>query len=243
MSILFAFLFYLATAILLIGLALRTHKYINTPAPLKIPTTPAPTTKSGVAFRMLKELTIFESLFKSNKWIWLFGWLFHMGMLLVLLRHLRYFTEPVWWWVQMIQPFGKYASFMMLAGLAGLLVRRIVVDRVRYISAPSDYLMLLLIIAIGATGALMTFVTNADIVTLKDYLLGLMVFDIRTMPTDPILVVHLFLVIVLMAIFPISKLLHAPGIFFSPTRNQVDNPRERRHVAAWAIKLESPESK
>ena len=132
---------------------------------------------------------------------------------------------------------------MMLAGLGGLLLRRIVVDRVRYISAPSDYLMLLLIIAIGATGALMTFVTNADIVTLKDYLLGLMVFDIRTMPTDPILVVHLSLVILLMAIFPISKLLHAPGIFFSPTRNQVDNPRERRHVAAWAIKLESPESK
>ena len=243
MSVLFAILFYLATAILVFGLAARTHKYLNTPAPLKIPTTPAPTTRSGVAFRMLKELTIFESLFKSNKWIWLFGWLFHMGMLLVLLRHLRYFTEPVWWWVELIQPFGKYASLMMLAGLGGLLLRRIVVDRVRYISAPSDYLMLLLIIAIGATGALMTFVTNADIVTLKDYLLGLMVFDIRTMPTDPILVVHLSLVILLMAIFPISKLLHAPGIFFSPTRNQVDNPRERRHVAAWAIKLESSESK
>lgn len=243
MSVLFAILFYLATAILVLGLAARTRKYLNTPAPLKIPTTPAPTTRSGVAFRMLKELTIFESLFKSNKWIWLFGWLFHMGMLLVLLRHLRYFTEPVWWWVELIQPFGKYASFMMLAGLGGLLLRRIVVDRVRYISAPSDYLMLLLIIAIGATGALMTFVTNADIVTLKDYLLGLMVFDIRTMPTDPILVVHLSLVILLMAIFPISKLLHAPGIFFSPTRNQVDNPRERRHVAAWAIKLESSESK
>jgi len=241
MSLTFAILFYLATAILVFGLAFRIRKYIITPAPLKIPTTPAPTTRGGVAFRMVKELTIFESLFKSNKWIWLFGWLFHMGMLLVFLRHLRYFTDPVWWWVQLIQPFGKYASILMLVGLAGLLARRIVVDRVRYISAPSDYLMLLLIIGIGATGVLMTFVTNADIITLKDYLLGLMVFDIRTLPTDPILLVHLFMVIVLMAIFPISKLLHAPGVFFSPTRNQVDNPRERRHVAAWAIKLESSE--
>jgi nitrate reductase gamma subunit len=241
MSLTFAILFYLATAILVFGLAFRVRKYIKTPAPLKIPTTPAPTTRGGVAFRMVKELTIFESLFKSNKWIWLFGWLFHMGMLLVLLRHLRYFTDPVWWWVQLIQPFGKYASILMLVGLAGLLLRRVVVDRVRYISAPSDYLMLLLIIGIGATGALMTFVTNADIITLKDYLLGLMVFDVRTLPMDPILLVHLFLVILLMAIFPISKLLHAPGIFFSPTRNQVDNPRERRHVANWAIKLESSE--
>ena len=239
MSILFAILFYAATAILVAGLAYRIRKYIKTPAPLKIPTTPAPITKSGVVFRMVKEITIFESLFKSNKWIWLFGWLFHFGLFLVLLRHLRYFTDPVWWWVAMLQPFGKYAAFAMLIGLAGLLLRRIVVDRVRYISAPSDYLMLLLIIGIGATGALMTFVTHTDIVTLKTYLLGLMVFDIRTMPTDAILVIHLSLVILLMAIFPISKLLHAPGVFFSPTRNQVDNPREQRHVAPWAIKLES----
>lgn len=239
MSILFAILFYAATAILILGTAYRIRKYIKSPAPLKIPTTPAPTSRSGVAFRMIKEVTIFESLFKSNKWIWLFGWMFHFGLLLVLLRHLRYFTDPVWWWVELIQPFGKYASFLMLLGLAGLLLRRIVVDRVRYISAPSDYLMLLLIIGIGVTGALMTFVTHTDIVTLKSYLMGLMVFDIRTMPTDIVLVVHLLLVIALMAIFPISKLLHAPGVFFSPTRNQVDNPREQRHVAPWAIKLES----
>ena len=238
MSILFAVLFYFATVVLVLGVASRVRRYAKTPAPLKIPTTPAPTTSGSVAFRMIKEVTIFESLFKSNKWIWLFGWLFHMGMLLVLLRHLRYFTDPVWSWVVFIQPFGKYASLAMLLGLAGLLVRRIVVDRVRYISAPSDFLMLGLLLVIGGTGAMMSFVTSADIISLKSYLLGLMVFDIRYLPNDPILLVHLASVVILMIIFPISKLLHAPGIFFSPTRNQVDNPRERRHVAAWAIKLE-----
>jgi nitrate reductase gamma subunit len=238
MSILFAVLFYFATAVLVIGVGSRIRKYAKTPSPLKIPTTPAPTTRRGVVFRMIKEITIFESLFKSNKWIWLFGWLFHMGMLLVLLRHLRYFTDPVWSWVVFVQPFGKYASIAMLLGLIGLLVRRIVVDRVRYISAPSDFLMLILLLVIGGTGAMMSFVTSADIISLKYYLLGLMVFDIRYLPNDPILLVHLASVAILMIIFPISKLLHAPGIFFSPTRNQVDNPRERRHVAAWAIKLE-----
>ena len=45
----------------------------------------------------------------------------------------------------------------------------------------------------------------------------------------------MLLVIALMLVFPISKLLHAPGIFFSPTRNMVDNPRETRHVTAWAV--------
>ena len=247
LTITFAILFYLATAILIVGIAFKVWLYAKIPAPLKIPTTPAPTTRSGVAFRMLKELTIFESLFKSNKWTWLFGWLFHFGLLLVLLRHLRYFTDPVWGWVTYLQPFGKYAAFMMLVGLAGLWGRRLLVDRVRYISSPSDHLMLLLLIAIGATGALMTFVDHIDIVTLKSFLLGLMTFSwattgLSSLPNDFILIMHLSLVILLMIIFPFSKLLHAPGVFFSPTRNQIDNPRERRHVADWATKLESKAS-
>ncbi len=249
LTVTFAILFYIATAILVIFVARKIWIYKKTPAPLKIPTTPAPTTRTGVAFRMVKELTIFESLFKSNKWTWLFGWLFHFGLLLVLLRHLRYFTDPVWGWVAFIQPFGKYASFMMIIGLAGLWARRIFVDRVRYISAPSDHLMLLLLIAIGVTGVLMTFVTHTDIVALKSFLIGLMTFawasnaGLTPMPNDYVLIIHLALVIMLMIIFPFSKLLHAPGVFFSPTRNQVDNPREQRHIAEWATKLETNKAK
>ena len=239
LTIVFAALFYVATSVLLAFTAYKIWGYAKTPAPLKIPTTPAPTTRLGVVFRMVKELTVFESLFKSSKWTWLFGWMFHFGLLLVLLRHLRYFTDPVWAWVVFLQPFGKYAAFMMLAGLAGLWARRILVDRVRYISAPSDHLMLLLLIAIGVTGALMTFVDHTDIVSLKAFILGLMVFNWSPMPNDLVLIVHLSLVILLMIIFPFSKLLHAPGVFFSPTRNQVDNPREKRHVADWANRLES----
>ncbi len=231
-------LYYSAALVLGLGLALRIRRYATTPAPLKIPTTPAPTTRSGVALRMLRELTLFESLFKSNKWTWLFGWLFHFGLLLVLLRHLRYFIEPVWAWVAFLQPFGKYAAIPMVIGLAGLALRRIVVDRVRYISALSDHLMLALLIAIGLTGIAMSYSVGTDVVAVKAFFLGLMWFDWQPLPMDPLLHSHLILVALLMLIFPFSKLLHAPGVFFSPTRNQADNPRERRHVAAWAMKLE-----
>lgn len=239
LTIVYALLLYAATVVLVAGTAFKVWDYARTPAPLKIPTTPAPVTRGGVVFRMFRELTLFESLFKSNKWIWLFGWLFHFGLLLVLLRHLRYFTEPVWFWVGWIQPLGKYASIMMIAGLAGLWLRRLVVDRVRYISSPSDHLMLLLLVAIGVSGMLMTFNFKVDIVALKAFFLGLMYFDWHPLPGDVLLIVHLTLVAVLMIIFPFSKLLHAPGVFFSPTRNQVDTPRERRHLAAWALKLET----
>lgn len=234
----FAGTFYLATLLLVVGLVYKIFDYSRTPAPLKIPTTPAPTTQKGVVYRMAKEVVLFESLFKSNKWIWVFGWLFHFGMLLVLIRHLRYFINPIPEWLLFIQPFGKYASIMMVIGLLGLLARRFVVDRVRYISTPSDYLMLVLLIGIGVTGMLTTFVVHTDIVALKQFFMGLMVFDIQPVPQDPIILAHLAMVALLMVIFPISKLLHAPGLFFSPTRNQADNPREHRHVAAWAARMD-----
>ena len=235
----YTILFYAATVILLVGVARKIYIYASIPAPLKIPTTPAPTTTSGVAFRMLREVILFESLFKSSKWTWLFGWTFHMAMWAVLIRHLRYFIAPEIDILTLIQPVGMYAGFGMVIGLLGLFGRRIFVDRVRYISAPSDYLMLLLIIGIGATGLLMTFVEHTDIISLKAFTLGLVYFDIQPMPEDPVLMVHLASVALLMIVFPISKLLHAPGVFFSPSRNQVDNPREQRHLSPWAAKLEA----
>ena len=99
--------------------------------------------------------------------------------------------------------------------------------------------MLALLIAIGLTGLGMKFVAHTDIIAVKQFMLGLMVFDLQPLPADPVLLVHLTLVALLMTIFPISKLLHAPGIFFSPTRNQTDDPRDRRHISQWAAKLES----
>ena len=239
LTVLYACIFYAATAMLVGGLVVKINRYARTPAPLKIPTTPAPTTTGGVVFRMAREVALFESLFKSNKWIWLFGWLFHVSLLLVVVRHLRYFIDPVWFWVGWAQPFGKYAGFAMVAGLGGLWARRFLVDRVRYISTPSDHLMLILLIGIGLTGLGMSFVAHTDIVAVKDFFLGLMVFDLRPLPADPVLLVHLSLVALLMVIFPISKLLHAPGIFFSPTRNQTDDSRERRHIAPWATKFDA----
>ena len=237
LSTLYAVLFYVATIVLIVGTGMKVAKYARTPAPLKIPVSPAPRTKKGVWFRMFKEVAFFQSLFKSNKWIWIFAVLFHAGMLLVLLRHFRYFTQPVWGWVELIQPIGIYASFAMLIGLAGLLIRRIVVPRIRYISDPSDYLMLILFLGITITGMGMKFVMPVDILAVKQFFLGLMRFQINELPANPAILIHLGLVGFLMIIFPISKLMHAPGVFFAPSRTQVDNAREFRHLSAWANQL------
>ena len=239
LTALYALVFYLAVAVLVLGLAVKIRQYWMTPVPFKIPTTPAPVTRWGVVLRMAREVLLFESLFKANKWTWVFAALFHAGLALVLLAHFRYFIEPVWTWVVLIQDIGIYAGFALVAGLGGLWARRILVDRIRYISGASDHLMLALIVGIGLSGLAMRYGIRTDIIAVKAFFLGLMRFDIQPLPSDPLLLLHLGLVAALMIVFPFSKLLHVPGVFFSPARNQVDDARERRHIAPWAKALDA----
>jgi nitrate reductase gamma subunit len=230
----YAVVFYAVTVLFGGGLLLRIYQYLSTPVPLKIPVTPAPLTKAGAAFRVLREVALFESLFKSNKWIWLFGIAFHGALVLVLIRHVRYFTYYVPLPVELAQPFGIYAGFAMVGALLALWFRRVWIARVRYISDAFDHLILLLLILIGGSGLAMKFVMRTDIIAVKAFFLGLMSYDIQPLPDDPVLLVHLALVALLMAVFPFSKMLHAPGVFFSPSRNQADNPREVRYAPTRA---------
>lgn len=248
MSTLIAALLVLATLFMLGGIVRKIRQYSKTPAPLKIPVTPAPKSTGGVVIRMAKEVILFASLFRASKWTWIFGWLFHVSLALAFIRHLRYIIDPegpfgfmmpvIGLWI--VQLAGQYAAFGMLIGLGGLLARRFLVQRVRYISAPSDYLMLVLIMAIAFSGFLMSFVAgfSVDIVAVKVFMLGILSFNLQTLPEGTALVVHLLLVAALGFVLPISKLLHIPGVFFAPTRNQIDNPREKRHIVEWAKSLE-----
>jgi nitrate reductase gamma subunit len=67
---------------------------------------------------------------------------------------------------------------------------------------------------------------------------GLITLNWSELPSEGIFLAHIFMVFVLIAIFPISKMLHAPGVFFSPTLNQVDDARKKRHISSWAIEKE-----
>ena len=89
----------------------------------------------------------------------------------------------------------------------------------------------------------MKFVMRTDVAQVKAFMLGILTFSPAEMPTDPAFIVHLLLVIGLMIYFPFSKLVHMGGIFFSPTRYQVDNPREQRHVNPWESRNVSAEQR
>jgi nitrate reductase gamma subunit len=218
-----------------------------------------PVSTAGVVGRMILEVLFFRSLFrntrlefgsggdikyKSAKWLWLGAIVFHYTFLVVLLRHLRFFTEPMPFFVPMIEKVDGFfqiyvptlyqSGFLLGAALTFLLLRRLIDPKVRYISLPADYFPLFLILAIAKTGILMRYVLKADVVSIKELTMGLVSFH----PTIPegisvVFFIHLFLVSVLFAYFPFSKLTHMAGVFLSPTRNLANNSRIVRHINPW----------
>ena len=221
-----------AAAAAVAGLAWRKLVWLRAPAPLPMPLPPAPATWSGVALRMLREGILFETLFRANRWTWLFGWLFHAALLLVLVRHAWLFVDPAPAWTGPLLAAGGGLSAVLAASLLGLLARRLFVARVRYVSVPSDYLMLLLILAVAGSGAWLGHVDPRSLGPAREFALGLVRLESQPLPLDPVLWLHLGGAGLLVALLPFSKLLHAPGVFLSPTRRRPDRVRERRAAAA-----------
>jgi nitrate reductase gamma subunit len=230
------FIAYAVGIVFALGFSFKIIKWLSSPNPLNIPTQPAPVDKGGTVFRILGEVLFFTSLFKADKPLWFGGYIFHVSFLIIVLRHLRYFVYPVPSWIVALEPVGIFAGFTLVLSLGYLIIRRVTNDRVLYISSFMDYAVLFLILLIGITGLTMQFVHRPDLVAVKAYLLGLISFRPTESPDSVMFLIHFGLFLLLLLYFPFSKLMHAPGVFISPTRSLADNPREKRHVNPWAEK-------
>jgi nitrate reductase gamma subunit len=235
-SIFFIAFAYAAIAVFIVGFLTRIWKYASTPSPLKIALTPAPITTLGVSYRMFQEVGLFRSLFYSNKIIWLAGYVMHLALTLTLVKHIRFFFDGVPAVITYITTYELYIGFILLVSLLFLFILRIIVDRTFYISIMTDYMILVLLISIAITGIIIKYYARTNIIAVKSFIMGLVNFRPEAMPGDTIFIIHFTLVMLLLVYFPFSKLIHAGGIFFSPTRNQTDNPREVRHETAWTAK-------
>jgi nitrate reductase gamma subunit len=125
-------------------------------------------------------------------------------------------------------------DLVILAALLFLLVRRLSNAQVRYFSLFADYFALLLLLGLAASGVILRYFVKTDISGIKNLAIGLVSFS-PSVPAgiDPFFFVHLFLLCVLVAYFPFSKLMHMGGVFLSPTRNLANNNRMKRHVNPW----------
>ena len=221
-GVVFSGLYALALGWLVLGLGWRVGTWVRTPQPSPIPIAPAPRTRLGVAGRLAAEIVLFRSLFRANRTTWAASVLMHWGLLLVLVVHARflYRTLPLW-----LVPFlvaSGWATLAALAGIAVLAARRALVDRMRYITVPSDWAHLALLGAILLSGTLLKRVWPTDLAAVGAWLRGTLALDWRSLPDHLGLWAHLALVAALLAVYPISKLVHAPGVAFAPTFHQRD---------------------
>jgi len=264
---------YAALATFIGGFVYRVILWARAPVPFRSSTTcgqqqslswlkseplESPATSVGVFVRMALEVLCFRSLFRntdlkliegrpiygSAKWLWLFGMLFHWSLLIIIVRHLRFFVEPIIPWINGLSAIDGFfqigiptfylSDIAILMGLAFLILRRLVVPELRYISLFADHFSLLLLLSIALTGVLMRTVFPADLEQVKSLAMGWVTFAPHV-PKDTSFLVqtHLIFVCVLLAWFPFSKLMHMGGVFLSPTRNLANDSRMRRHVNPW----------
>ena len=257
------------------GFIFKILKWASSPVPFRIPTTAGqqkslpwikhsrfdnPSTKGEAVVRMILEVLLFRSLFRNTKvelrdgpkiayqwekWLWMAGLAFHYSFLMIVFRHLRFFTDPVPFFVtaadgldgflQVGLPGIYISDGLFLVAVTYLFIRRIVIPQVRYISLPADYFPLFLLMGIGVTGVLTRYFTKVDLIKVKALAMSLITFH-PALPEGGIGVIfyiHLFLVSTLLAYFPFSKLMHLGGVFLSPTRNLPNDSRIIRHINPW----------
>jgi len=265
----------IAFIIFLLGFIKKVLYWAKAPVPFRIPTTAGqgkslpwikqdkldnPSGMAGVLGRMALEILLFRSLFRntkaeitgegslaygSSKWLWLGGLVFHWSFLLILVRHLRLFLEPVPGLITLLEagdsmfqmaflPAFYLTDAALLIAATYLFLRRVVSPQIKYLSLPADYFAILLILAIATTGVLMRYIYRVDVVAIKDLVRGLVTFSFNVPEgIGVIFYIHLFLVSVLAIYFPFSKLMHLGGVFLSPTRNLANNNRAQRHINPW----------
>ena len=265
---------YLALVLFVGGFVYRILDWMQSPVPFRITTTAgqarsldwikqdrleSPSGFWGTAGRVLLEVFLFRSLFRntkaeispgpnmiygSSKWLWLGGLVFHWSMLIIVLRHYRFFLTPIPGFLEGLEkadgflqvtlPALYLTDFLFVAALTYLVARRWFDVKISYISLANDFFPLFLLLGIGLSGIWMRYFEKVDVSHVKLLMQNLISFQPAVPgPIGGMFYVHLFLVSVLAAYFPFSKLMHMGGIFLSPTRNLANNNREKRHINPW----------
>ena len=211
---------YFAAIAFVLGLLARLIGYLRAPTPLPVVVTPAPRGNLGAAGRVAADVLVYPSLFKADKALWLGAMIFHAALFTILARHLRYFTYPVPGFTLFRSPVALWIGYIFGLAVLFLFWRRLALPRTLYVSGAPDYLVLAWLGMIAATGILLKYWLHVNLVDVKAFTLGLLALRPVAPPPHALFLVHHALVALLMIYFPFSKLLHAGGIFFSPTRNQ-----------------------
>lgn len=217
-TVAYALMFYGAATILLLGLVAKIWTSLRDRAPQAVARAVPPAHPISGTIKLASDVVLFRSTFFTDRWAWMFSMGFHFGLLLVLIRHLRYALDPAWvggifWKVVVVaQPFGLYGGLALIGGVLGFLARHFLIKEVREETGWVDRLLLVLLLAIPVVGYL-SELFHTDVVAVKDFFVGLATGHWKPLPTDWLLLTHLWLVAVMITFLPFGKMLHLGGVF------------------------------
>lgn len=219
-----SFLPVITVAVFIGGVFWRLRRWTTATRP-KLTLFPAEKTRFGIWKEILKEVAGFRSIFSQDKSLWAGSWLFHTSLAIVLLGHLSLTGElPLWVrpaeskWMNvtaMLSPIGQAVGLTALAAGLYLLARRILIRTVREISYAEDFLVLSLVLAVILTGDALRVCSSLDLLEIRMYFRTIFSLKPVIVPSNSWFLLHFFMAQVLIMILPFSRLMHAPGVFFS----------------------------
>ncbi|HUI45348.1 MAG TPA: hypothetical protein VL122_05090 [Nitrospirota bacterium] len=164
------------------------------------------------------DVIFFGRLLVVNPALWLGEWVFHFSFFLVLLRHLRFFLNPVpacIWWVQ--TP-GLIAGYILPVSLVYILIVRLFSGRERYAS-PANVFLLGLVLVISSLGVAMNLLFKPNLVEVKLFVLGILSFMPVAAPKSVLFAVHFCMVLVLIPFLP-THIFLAPFVMMEARKRE-----------------------
>ena len=218
---------YFALAVFIGGLAYQGYRWSQAkPVPAHLSLYPRPDGRLARLGDTLLDMFTLRGLFRVNTLLWVGAFVMHIGLLLLLVGHVRVFTDYYFLWNLLRWGEAETHTFSAIAGISAgilfmiplvyLLLRRWG-GAVKLLSTPEDYFVLVLLLSIAVTGNHMRLVLEVDQHAMREFMQGLFVFDWKQVPDSAgvSFVWHFALVQMLMIYFPFGKLLHTIGSVFS----------------------------
>ena len=218
---------YIAVVVLVGGIAYQAYRWRQkSPVPANLSLHPRPESRIGRLGDALLDMFTMKGLFKVNKLLWVGGFVMHLGLLLLIVGHIRVVTDFYFLWDWLSWGEAETDTFSAVAGTSAgalfaipllyLLFRRFA-GKIKILSTPEDYFVLVLLIGIAITGTHMRLVLDVEQHPMRVFMQGLYKFSWQPVPESSGIsfVWHFALVQLLMIYFPFGKLMHTIGSVFN----------------------------
>lgn len=154
-----------------------------------------------VFLKALGDIFLLRRLLRVNDILWLGEWVFHASLLVLFLRHLRYFLDPAPAFVAFMQIPAVVAAWLLFASLLYIGLMKLCIEKRAYISS-YNFFLLGLITASCVSGLLMRYSFPADLADIKRFTLGIATFRPVPLSGGITFLLHFLIFLVLLAGLP-----------------------------------------